>query len=168
MRHLALTTIFGTALCFLLPCCRESTAGGNAKPPAESTLQLVAVEGLGTVELIELLAHSNELTRTRAHLELLRYLVVEIDAPEYPDRLTLFHKFAPHACRARHESQTLHILGLFVAQEDISSILIKQCLRSPHARVRATTLELARFYQVGPDWPDPLSASIQGRGSGCI
>ena len=105
--------------------------------------QLEPVDGLGTRELIALLAHPNELTRTRAHLELRRYLVVETDAPDYADRLTLFHKHAPHACRGGHEAQTLHILGLFGAQEDISRTLIEQSLASPHALVRATALELA-------------------------
>jgi hypothetical protein len=105
----------------------------------------VTVEGFGTVELIALLAHPNELTRTRAHAELRRYLVEETEAPEYYDRLTLFHKHAPHACKRGHEAQTLHILGLFAAQKDISSILVKQCLRSESARVRGTALEIAHF-----------------------
>lgn len=115
------------------------------KPSPMTGLQIVEVEGLETLELIGLLAHPNELTRTRAHQVLLRYLVVEIKAPEFPDRFTRFHKFAPHACKAGHEAQTLHILGLFAAQKDISSILVKQCLLSPSAKVRATTLEIAHF-----------------------
>lgn len=110
-----------------------------------AALQLVTVEGLGTVELIALLAHPNELIRTRAHLKLRRFLVEETEHPEFYDRLTLFHKHAPHACKQGHEAQTLHILGLFAAQEDISSILVKQCLRSNSAKVRATALEIAHF-----------------------
>lgn len=110
-----------------------------------SSLQMVTVEGLGTVELIALLAHPNELTRARAHIQLRHHLVEETEAPDYYDHLTLFHKHAPHACKKGHEAQTLHILGLFAAQEDISSILVKQCLRSDFARVRATALEIARF-----------------------
>ena len=140
---LKLCAIFlGGSLCLLSPSCRRSA---EAETPLENPAQLVAVEGLATVELIALLAHPNELTRTRAHPELLRYLVVDIAAPEYPDRLTRFHKYAPHACKAEHEAQILHILGLFAAQQDISSILVNQCLRSEHARVRATALELAHL-----------------------
>lgn len=132
----------GASLCLLFPSC-----GRSAEPeaPAANQAQLVAVEGLATVELIALLGYPNELTRTRAHLELLRYLVVDTGAAEYSERLTRFHKHAPHACKAEHEAQTLHILGLFAAQQDISSILVKQCLSSRHARVRATALELAHL-----------------------
>ena len=128
------------ALCLCLYCHSEMLA--SEKPAAP---QLVTVAGLGTVELIALLAHPNELTRTRAHNELLRYLVKETEDPEYYDHLTLFHKHAPHACKKGHEAQTLHILGLFAAQEDISSILVQQCLRSKSAKVRATALEIAHF-----------------------
>ncbi len=128
------------ALCLYLHFHSETFA--SEKPAAP---QLVTVEGLRTVELIALLGHPNELTRTRAHTELRRYLVEETESPKYYDRLTLFHKHAPHACKQGHEAQTLHILGLFAAQEDISSILVRQCLRSESARVRATTLEIAHF-----------------------
>jgi hypothetical protein len=133
--------MLAAALCLLLPAISSAQATENADQAA----QLVAVEGLGTLELVALLAHPNELTRTRAHQQLLRYLVVETGNPEYPQRLTLFHKHAPHACKKGPEAQTLHILGLFAAMEDISSILVKQCLRSPHPRVRATALELAHL-----------------------
>ena len=132
-------------LCLLLSSCGGPIGDEAVELPAKPEPQLVAVEGLGIVGLIELLAHPNELTRTRAHAELHRYVVVDTADPDYPERLTRFHKFAPHACRAGHEAQTLHILGLFAAQEDISSILITECLRSKHLRVRATALELARF-----------------------
>ncbi len=145
MRHIAPTSFLGIVLCLLILSCRGSEAGVPEQPPAEPIPQLVPVVGLGTVKLIGLLGHPNELTRTLAHQELWRLLIVETGAPEYPDRLTRFHKFAPHACKAGNEAQTLHILGLFAAQGDISSILVKQCLRSPHPRVRATALELAHF-----------------------
>ncbi|MFT5105637.1 MAG: hypothetical protein ACI8XO_004832 [Verrucomicrobiales bacterium] len=140
IRLLSLLTLLGIALST-----NASRAENTVEAVSEPARQLVAVNGLGTLELIALLANPNELTRTRAHQELLHYLVVETDHPEHPDRLTRFHKSAPHACRANHEAQTLHILGLFAAQRDISSILLKQCLRSPHPRVRATALELAHF-----------------------
>lgn len=120
----------------------ETAKGEVAAAPGR---QLVEVEGLSTVELIGLLAHPNELTRTRAHARLHHFLVSDTDHPDYPERLTRFQKFAPHACRAGHEPQTLHILGLFAAQRDISSILVKQCLASDQPRVRATALELAHF-----------------------
>ena len=108
-------------------------------------LQIEEVDGLEVVALIDLLAHPNELTRTRAHLQLHGYLIDETAHPDHAERLTRFHKFAPHACKAGHEAQTLHILGLFAAQEDITSILVKQCLQSPDARVAATALEVAHF-----------------------
>jgi len=127
---------------FLFALCSWGVA---EEPSTKTEPQLVMVEGLGVVDLIGLLAHPNELTRTRAHLVLLRYLVVDTEAPEFMDRFTRFHKYAPHACKAGNEAQTLHILGLFAAQEDISSILVKQCLRSPSSIVRATTLEIAHF-----------------------
>ena len=126
-----------------LQSCRQPAEPAEAQ--AEPSQGLAAVERSEMVELIGLLAHPNELNRARAHEQLLQYLVVDVDAPDYPDRLTLFHKFAPHACRADHEAQTLHILELFAAQEDITSILVVQCLRSPHASVRAAALELAHF-----------------------
>ncbi len=146
MRRIAPTTTLGILMCLLLSSCQEPEVLGSPPPPLEkSAPQLVRVDGLGIVELIGLLDHPNELTRTLAHQELWRQLVVETSAPQHPDRLTRFHKFAPHACKAGSEVQTLHILGLFAAQSDISSILLKQCLRSPHSRVRATALEFAHF-----------------------
>ena len=145
MRPTAPTSILGIVICFLVSSCRGPEASEPAPPIPEPTPQLVPVDGLGTVELIGLLSHPNELTRTLAHQELWRQLVVETGAAEYPDRLTRFHKFAPHACKAGNEAQTLHILGLFAAQGDLSSILVKQCLSSPHPLVRATALELAHF-----------------------
>ena len=123
-----------------LQSCRQPAEPAEAQ--AEPSQGLAAVERSEIVELIGLLAHPNELNRARAHEQLLQYLVVDVDSPEYPDRLTLFHKFAPHACRADHEAQTLHILELFAAQEDITSILVVQCLRSPHASVRAAARSL--------------------------
>jgi len=105
----------------------------------------VVVDGLGVVELIELLAHPNEQVQTRARLQLNAYLIDGTDDVDYAERLTRFHKFAPHACKAGHEAQTLHILELFAAQEDVSSILVKQCLASPKPRVRAKGLEVAHF-----------------------
>ena len=145
LKRIALSSTIGIVLCSLPPSCRGPEAGEPARPPAEPGPQLALVDGLGTVELIGLLGHPNELTRTRAHQELWRYLVADTAAAEFADRLTKFHKYAPHACKAGNEAQTLHILGLFAAQLDISSILVDQCLRSPHPRVRATALELAHF-----------------------
>ena len=140
--------VFGTLLCFVIASCQQPGASAEeqeTEPQTESGPQLAEIEGLATVELIKLLAHPNELTRVRAHQRLHRFLVVETEHADYADRLTRFQKYAPHACKANHEPQTLHILGLFAAQQDISSILVKQCLDSPHARVRATALELAHF-----------------------
>lgn len=131
-------------MCLLLPSCGMPPES-EAQTISDTGAQLAVVEGLETVELIGLLAHPNELMRTRAHQELHRHLVVESGAVDYPERLTRFHKFAPHACKDDHEAQTLHILGLFAAQEDITSILVIQCLGSKHDRVRATALEVAHF-----------------------
>ena len=138
LKILLRSIVFG--FCLNLNSPNEILASGELE-----SLQLVQVEGLGTVELIALLAHPNELTRTRAHIELRRCLVEETGAPEYYDHLTLFHKHAPHACKKGHEAQTLHILGLFAAQKDVTSILVKQCLRSDSAKVRATALEIAHY-----------------------
>lgn len=129
-----------TAFLFLLQGHSKTAVSQEAPAP-----QVIEVEGLDTVRLIALLAHPNELTRTRAHFLLRQYLVEDQDSPEFYDRLTLFHKHAPHATKKNNEAQTLHILGLFAAQEDISSVLVKQCLRSEFARVRATVLEIAHF-----------------------
>ena len=132
------------AMCLLVPSCGKP-AESETQTISDPGPQLTVVEGLETVELIDLLAHPNELTRTRAHQELHRHLIVETEVVDYPERLTRFHKFAPHACKDDHEAQTLHILGLFAAQEDITSILLLQCLGSKHDRVRATALEVAHF-----------------------
>ncbi len=124
---------------------------GEDRPPLNRTVPDPTTNDTGasaqpsTAELIALLAHPDALVRTRAHDTLLRYLATETGAPEFADRLTRFHKHAPHACKADHEAQTLYILGLFAELEDISSILIAQCLQSSHPRVRAAALEAAHF-----------------------
>jgi len=108
-------------------------------------VSVVSDEKNEIVELIGQLAHADESTRERAFQELQTYLVIETDVPEFSERLTLFHKHAPHSCKAEHEAQTLYVLELFARQEDVSSVLVKQSLRSKHARVRSKALELAHF-----------------------
>ena len=145
MRHI---TAAAAIICAALPSCNEP------EPPVRPAPENVAVESFGIVELIEQLAHPDADTRGDAVQKLERYLVGETGAPEYPDRLTQFHKHAPHACRAGNETQTLHILTLFAAQGDISSILVKQCLQSPHSRVRSAALDVAHFSD------NPVDASL--------
>ena len=119
---------------FLVACDREMRTDEISSVPREKN---------ETIELIGQLADPDGSIRGRAYKELQRYIVVETDAPEFSERLTRFHKHAPHACKAENEAQTLSILNLFEAQQDITSVLVTQCLGSKHATVRAKALGLA-------------------------
>ncbi len=113
-------------------CCTLSTAFAS---PLETP---------GILQQIQQLGHTHADIRFRAHRALYQTLVLDTDHPDYFNRVTLFYKQAPHICRKENNKlQTLHVLHLFAAQEDISNVFLEQCLKSRYISVQKTALQFS-------------------------
>ncbi len=99
-----------------------------------------------TLTYLDQLGSQDADLRYQAHLALHKALISDPDESSYFDTLTLFYKQAPKLCRIhQNELQTLHILHIFAAQRDISSVLLKESLNSKFESVQRTALQFAHY-----------------------
>lgn len=104
------------------------------------------LETPGILQQIQQLGHTHADARFQAHRTLYQNLVLDTDHSAYFDRVTLLYKQAPHICKKEdNELQTLHILHLFAALEDISSVFLEQCLESHYTSVQKTALQFSIY-----------------------